>query len=79
MKVGELVDALSKLDQDVEVLSYTEDGPLVSKGRLFRLLQIKTVDVSDGERCRVDDVPYVTLGTSEHSEKLALLAVTSNF
>jgi hypothetical protein len=79
MKVRDLIAALSKADEDLEVLCYTEDGPLVSKGRLFRLLSIKSVEVLEGERCRVDDVPYVKMGNTEPSEKLTLLEVTSDF
>jgi hypothetical protein len=79
MKVRDLIGALSKFEQDLEVLCYTEDGDLVSKGRLFALLNIESVHVSECERCRVDQVPYIRIGKSEHSEKLALLDVTSDF
>ena len=80
MKVGELLDKLKNLDPKLEILCYTEDAPFLVKQRLFRLLDIESVETSDAERCRTDDrVPTLKLGRSQSSERLALLNVTADF
>lgn len=79
MRVAELIEKLRKLDPKLEVLCYTEDEALQSEGHLFKLLDIESVEVSEGERCRVDEVPTLKLGKGPESEKLAILAVTGDF
>jgi hypothetical protein len=79
MKVRDLVAALSKLNEDLEVVCLTEDERLITPGRLFTLFDINSVDVADAERCRVDGAPYLKFVKSGQAEKLAVLDVTSDF
>jgi len=80
MKVKELLAALSKLDQSLDVVCYTEDEALQVNGHMFRLLDIDNVSVSDVEMRR-DDSGTLTLkiGKSELSSPIALLQVNSDF
>ena len=80
MKVRELVAKLSKLDQELDVLCYTEDSDLLPEKHMFRLLEIDGVEESEGERRRGDDqVPTLKLGKSPHSERLVFINVVSDF
>ena len=80
MKVRELIAKLSKLDQEFDVLCYTEDRDLLANKHGFRLLDIDSVEVSEGERRRGDDqVPTLKLGKSPHSEKFVFINVVSDF
>lgn len=80
MKVGELIARLKKLDQDLDVLCYTEGSQLLPKKHMFRLLEIDGVDVSEGEMCRGDDqIATLKLGKSPGSQKFAFLNVTADF
>jgi hypothetical protein len=81
MTVKELILELSKLDPELEVLCYSEDGELLPPGHLFRLLYIESVTVNDAERRRNSDdgIPSLKFMKTEHSEKLAFLNVTVDF
>lgn len=80
MKVKELVEMLNRLDQELEVLCYTEDSELLPEKHRFRLLDIGSVKVSEGERVRdKSQVPTLKLGRSLAAEEFALISVTSDF
>ena len=79
MKVEELIEKLKKLDPKLEIICYTEDEEFQSKRHMFRLLDIESVEVSEGQRCRVDEVPTLKLGKGPGSEKLAFINVTGVF
>jgi hypothetical protein len=79
MKVQELIEKLKELDRKLEIICYTEDEEFQAKGHLFRLLDIESVEVSEGERCRADEVPTLKFGKGPGSEKLAFLNVTGVF
>lgn len=79
MKVKELVTALSKVDQNLDVLCITEDEDLLPEGQFFLLLDINGTSVSEGERCRVNEGPYLKFGKSDNSEKIAFINVTTDF
>lgn len=80
MKVRELQEHLSKLDQDLDVLCYSEHDSLVPDGQLFRLLNIEAISTTDSERVRLDDgTPYLKIGKSPSSVVLALLEVGPDF
>ena len=80
MKVNQLIEALSKVDPELDVLCYTEDEELLPKRHMFRLLEIDSVDVSEsGRRRGYGQVPTLKLGKGPHSVNLALINVTSDF
>ena len=80
MKVKELIAKLSKLDQKLDVLCYTEDSVLLPPQHMFRLLEIDCVSEKEGEMLSGDDqVPTMKFGKSSHSERFAIIEVFSNF
>jgi hypothetical protein len=80
MKVKELVEALGKLDPQLEVLCYTEEQDLLAKNHMFRLLDIESVEVSEGTQVRGQDgVPSLKLGKGDLSKKFAFINVMSDF
>jgi hypothetical protein len=80
MRVRELLQLLSKLNPDLEVLCYSEDEALLQDGQGFRILDIEALSIAEGERVRLDDhTPYLKLGKSSSSEELAIIEVTSDF
>lgn len=70
MKVEELIEKLNKLDPSLEIICYTEDEGFQSEGHMFRLLDIESVEVFGGQRCRVHEIPTLKLGKGPGSEKL---------
>ena len=63
MKVKQLIEALRKLDPELDLLCYTEDDDLLRKSHGFRLLEIDGVTVSEVERRRGHDhIPILKLG-----------------
>ena len=79
MKVRELIQKLSGLDQDLEVICWTEDEEFASDKRPFRLFDINSVEVTHGESTRVDGAPYMKIGKSDRSIPHAVLDITSDF
>lgn len=80
MKVRELVEKLRALDQNLEVLCYTEDEAFISEGMHFRLFSINSVELTHVAPTRLaDGTPYLKIGKSEDSVGHAILDVTSEF
>jgi len=80
MKVKDLIAELSKHDQNLDVLCYTEDSTFLQPGHTFRLLEVVDVSESEGEKQRGDDdVPTLKLGKSHYSERFTIIEVTSDF
>lgn len=80
MKVKELVEQLSKLDQELDVICYSEDECFLVPGHIFRLLYIDNVSITEGENRRGDDgIPTLKLERSSLSSKYAVLEVTTDF
>ena len=80
MKVKDLIKELSKLDENLDILCYTEDEELVPSEDLFRILAIDSVDTTVAEKTRLEDgTPSLKFGESELSQKHATINVTSTF
>ena len=80
MKVHELIEKLKKLDSDLDVICSTEDENILAKGHLFRLLEITSVDVAEGENVRGDDgLASLKLGRTSLSQKHVIIEVTGDF
>lgn len=80
MKVRELQQKLNKLDPDLEVLCYSEDEILQSKGRMLCLFDIAAVSTTQAEMVRLEDnTPYLKLGNGPDSKNLAVLEITVDF
>ncbi len=80
MKVKQLVAKLRELDQELDVLCYTEDSDLLPTKHMFKLLEIEDVSESEGERRRGNDqIPTLKFGKSPYSEKFAFINVISDF
>ncbi len=80
MKVKDLIKKLSSLDPGLDILCYSEDEKLLPEGHLFRLLEIESVDIAVGEKCKGSDgVGSLKLGQSALSEKHVTINVTCDF
>ena len=80
MKVKELIAKLQKLDQELEVLCYTEDDSLVFQNHGFRLFSIESIKVIEGEKKRGEDqIPTLNLEKGPNSQKYVIIEVTSDF
>lgn len=80
MKARELLEQLSSVDPDMDVLCYTEDSRLLNEGMGFRILEIEAIDQNEAALVRLDDdTPYLKLGKSDGSKKLLILSVTGEF
>lgn len=77
MKVQELINELSKLNPELEIVGYTEDEELSRHFRLFDITDISAVHV---ETSRDDQYrPLMKFGKSEVSHEIALLSITAEF
>ncbi len=80
MKVGALREYLSKLDQEMDVLCYSEDERFIVKNQGFVLLDILAVNTANGERLRLEDgTPYLKFRQGPKSAVMVTLEVTSDF
>ena len=80
MKVKELVAKLVQLDQELDVLCYSEDEGIVPEGHGFTIFEIVAVTATDAELLRVGDgVPSLKLGKGPSSQRIAVIEVTSDF
>jgi hypothetical protein len=80
MKVRELIEKLQKLDGNLDVICSTEDENFLAQHHFFRLLDITSVDVAEGEKCRGSDgLVSLKLGHSSLSQKQVIIEVTGSF
>lgn len=80
MKVRELQEKLSRLDQDAEIVFYTEDESFLTAERAFVLFDFLGVDSANVERTRLDDgTPYMKFDPSSTGERVCLVEITSAF
>ena len=80
MNIRELHEKLSKLDQEMDVVCYSEDERLLTEGRGFVLFDILAVSTTEAERLRLDDgTPYLKFDRSPESATIATLEITSDF
>lgn len=80
MKVSELIAKLSKLEQGLDVLCYTEEESLLNDGHGFRVLEIEDVDTTSAERVRMEDgSPTLKLIAGPNSSQFVFLHVTSDY
>ncbi len=80
MTVRELIERLQQFDPGLEVLCYCQDDELRVKGHSFRLLDIESVDVAEGQKVRGDDgVPSVRFGKTPCSQQFVSIDVTCDF
>jgi hypothetical protein len=80
MKVKDLVTKLQTLNQNLDVIGYTEDETRRRNGHEFRLFEIEYVDVGEGEWTKHEDgVPSMKFGESDLARKVAFLHITSDF
>ncbi len=80
MKVRELQEQLSKLDPELDVVCYSEDGRLLVEGRGFILFDVLAVSKAEAERLRLDDgTPYLRFKKGSASATIATLEITSDF
>lgn len=79
MKVKELVEKLKKVDQNLDVLGFTEDEEFIGKKHLFRFFDVTHVDVREAEMSRnPDGTPGLKLGKHEYSQKIVFLGMTTD-
>ena len=80
MKVRELMAKLKKQDPNLEILCYSEDNDHLPPNLGFRLFHVENVTNVEGEMVRVEDqIPYLKIGSSMKSQKLAIVEITSDF
>jgi len=77
MKVKDLIAKLKTIDPELNILCYSEDESLVSGKNLIRLLEIDSVDVSEGEISRDDNGELcIKIGKGEYSSPVAFINLT---
>jgi hypothetical protein len=80
MKVKDLLQSLSQLDPELDVMCYSEASDLLLPNHLFRLLEIDGVSEIEGERLRGEDgVASLKLGKSDNATKIATIEITPDF
>lgn len=80
MKVKELIAELSKQDPELEILCYTEDEKILPADHLFRLIDIESISVLEGEKRRGDDgVPTLKIGTEGYTQKHVIINLLTEF
>ena len=80
MKVKDLIAALSKLDQNLEVYGYTEDESLATDSKPFHIFFVDSVDVSATETFRDENhAPAISFGGSDKSRNIAFINLTTDF
>lgn len=80
MKVKELIQELGKLDENMEVLGYSEDEEIQGKDTGFRIFYINRLSVSEAERTRFDNnTPTLKFGKTNLSQSIVLLDITADF
>lgn len=80
MKVKDLIDKLSTLDPNLDLVCYSEDESLLVEGQNFKIMEMESVECIHAEKLR-DELrrPTLKIGKSEGSAKLAILNVISDF
>jgi hypothetical protein len=79
MKVKDLLEKLSKVDPNSDVVCYSEDESLLLDGHIFRVLELESVDSVVAEKCRTDGVGTLKIGKSDASKNLVTLNITTDF
>jgi hypothetical protein len=80
VKVKDLIEALSAMDLNLEVLCFCEDPGVVSSTELFKLFDLDEVSIVEGETSRSDDrKPLFSIGPSKASRKFAAISITTDF
>jgi hypothetical protein len=80
MKVKDLIAALTKLDQNLEVYGYTEDDSLATKDHPSRIFFLDSVEVSAAEAYRNGNhAPAFKFGESDKSRNIAFVNLTTDF
>lgn len=80
MKVAKLVEMLTSMNQDLDVLCSTEDEDILAEGQKFVLLEIENTSIVDGEQVRdTKGRPSLRLGKADHSKSFVMINVTSDF
>jgi hypothetical protein len=79
MKVKDLLEKLSKLDPNSDVICYSEDESLLLDGHMFRVLEIESLDSVVAEKCRADGVGTLKIGNSDASQHHITLNITTDF
>jgi hypothetical protein len=80
MKVKDLVSKLQTLNQNLNVIGYTEDASLRPTGHGFRLFEVEYVDTGEGEWTKHEDgLSSMKFGKSDLARKVAFLHITSDF
>ena len=80
MEVRELLEHLSKLDPELEVVCYSKDERLLVENRGFILFDILAVSTANAERLRLEDgTPYLKFEQGPNSAAITTLEVTADF
>ncbi len=80
MKVKELLEKLSKVNQDIDVICSCEDLGIPPENHILMLFNIVSVDIVEAEKGRSEDrIPLLKFGKSPTSKKHIILEITSDF
>ena len=80
MKVKQLIELLSQLDQEIEIFCYSEEEPLPAPGHQFRILDIDSIDVSEAAKLKgEDEVATFKFGKDTLAKKVAFINVLAQF
>ncbi len=79
MKIKDLIKNLESLDQDLNVVFYSEDENLTEKGKGIRVLDLLSTSKSYAQLSRNDDGSVsISFGKGESSLEYAFLEITSD-
>jgi hypothetical protein len=80
MKVHELIAKLKSIDQNIDIICYTEDDNQLPPGHTFKIFEIESLEVTEGEKVKgEDEVPSIKFGKSNYSQSHAIISITSDF
>ncbi|CAM3075275.1 hypothetical protein SHLO109777_16025 [Shewanella loihica] len=80
MKVKELLDKLSKLDPELQLIFSTDDEDVLNNRELFKLFDVQDISVIEAERTRdAYRKPTLKIGKSEGSVKMAMINISGDF
>lgn len=78
MKVKELIAQLSKFDQELDVVCYSEDEDLLAEGHRLRIMWPIGVALAEGRFVKGEDgIPSIAL--QNRATKLVTIEVTVDF
>lgn len=78
MKVKELIQRLQELDQDIEVLCYSEDDDVLPQNHGFRIFEIIGIDERKAEKIKGKDGIPSLMFSSPNIKPIAFIDIAAD-